>query len=157
MQWLIIYSTMTSQHYVWCSHWLQCGDSLLQEHQVPGLGPRGPDQHPAILAVLLSKHPGGGAAPANQLAGNDCALTLRGRTPGDAVAVGSMIPQSATWRSHTSCRSLHSRTATQKFTIPASHAHGGQVHVCVHRQPHGEASCSLQAGSKADLGAGPHA
>ena len=80
MQWLIVYSDMMTQGYVCCSHWLQCRDSVLQEHQVPGLGPGGADQHPAILAVLLPKHPGGGAAPANQLAGNGCALPLRGHT-----------------------------------------------------------------------------
>ncbi|KAJ8526158.1 hypothetical protein ON010_g15021 [Phytophthora cinnamomi] len=35
---------------------LQHGDAAVQEHQVPGLGPGRPDEHPALLAVLLPQH-----------------------------------------------------------------------------------------------------
>jgi hypothetical protein len=45
----------------WRSHWVQCGDCDLQEHQVPSVGPGRPDQHPPLLAVLLPVSRGGAA------------------------------------------------------------------------------------------------
>ena len=40
------------------SHWLQCGDSYIQKHQIPSMGFGGADEYPAILAVLLPQHTG---------------------------------------------------------------------------------------------------
>jgi len=39
-----------------CSDWFQCGDRPVQKSQVPGLGSRWSDKHPALLAMLLFQH-----------------------------------------------------------------------------------------------------